>query len=286
MEVIEAVQLNGKMNALTIDVEDWFQVANLKGLIRYEDWDNYESRIERNMERILRLLSIMNVKATFFILGWIAEKKPEIIKTIHVLGHELAIHGYSHRSVSEMTPAEFQMEIQNTMDILKQLTGQKVIGFRAPNYSILPNTIWACEILAKLGIKYDSSIFPVKHDRYGFLSAPRFPFVIDLKEHGRLIEFPMSTLRLLGSNIPVAGGAYLRLYPYWFIKGAIKSLNKNAKPAIVYLHPWELDFNQPRLKLDFKTKVRHYGNLLMTEKKLFKLLTEFEFGSVRDVLGL
>jgi polysaccharide deacetylase family protein (PEP-CTERM system associated) len=286
VQVIEAVQLNGKMNALTIDVEDWFQVANLREAIRYEDWEKCESRVERNVGRILRLLSIMNVKATFFILGWIAEKKPDLVKLIHNLGHELAIHGYSHRSVSEMTPDEFREEIRKTKDILERLTGAKVLGFRAPNYSILPNTIWACQILAQLGMKYDSSIFPVKHDRYGFLGAPRFPFVLDLKEHGRLIEFPMSTIRLCGSNIPVAGGAYLRLYPYWFIKGAIKSLNKSAKPAILYLHPWEIDVHQPRMKLKLKTKIRHYGNLRMTERKLFKLLTEFEFGSVKEVLGL
>ena len=286
MEVVKAVQVNGKMNALTIDVEEWFQVTNLRERISCEQWDHCESRILVNMARILRLLSLTNIKATFFILGWIAEKKPEVVQLIHAGGHEIATHGYSHRSLTELSPEEFKAEIEKSLERLEKITGQKVIGFRAPNYSINPDTIWAFNVLSEMGIKYDSSIFPVKHDRYGFLTAPRFPFYIDLKENGELIEFPLSTIRMWGNNIPVAGGAYLRFYPYWFIRLAIKKLNKIGKPAIVYLHPWEIDADQPRVELSFKSKFRHYGNLLMTEKKLSKLLKDFEFGTVRQVLGL
>jgi len=286
VEVVKAVQVNGKMNALTIDVEEWFQVTNLRERISCEQWDQCESRILVNMARILRLLSLANVRATFFILGWIAEKKPEVVQLIHDGGHEIATHGYSHRSITELSPEEFRIEIEKSVAMLEKITGQKVIGFRAPNYSINSDTIWAFNILTETGIKYDSSIFPVKHDRYGFLTAPRLPFFIDLKEQGELIEFPLSTIRVCGTNIPVAGGAYLRLYPYWFIRLAIKRLNSSGKPAIIYFHPWEIDAGQPRVELSFISKFRHYGNLLMTERKLSKLLKDFEFGPVRDVLGL
>jgi len=286
VEVVKSVQVNGKMNALTIDVEEWFQVANLQKKISYEDWNRCESRVLVNIERILELLFNHNVRATFFILGWIAEKRPEVVQMIHDAGHEIATHGYSHRSVTELTPEEFKTELEKSIEILEKISGQKVMGFRAPNYSIVPETIWACQILTDLGIKYDSSIFPVKHDRYGFLCAPRFPFFIDLKEHGELIEFPLSTIRMFGNNIPVAGGAYLRLYPYWFIRMAIKRLNNTGKPAIVYLHPWEIDVDQPRVKLSFISKFRHYGNLMMMQTKLTRLLNDFEFAPVREILGL
>jgi len=274
------------MNALTIDVEEWFQVANLREIISYEQWDKCESRVLLNIATILNLLSIYNVKATFFILGWIAEKQPDVVRMIQENGHEIATHGYSHRSVTELSREEFKIEIEKSVEILEKISGQQVMGFRAPNYSIIPNTIWAYQVLKSLGFKYDSSIFPVKHDRYGFLTAPRFPFFIDLKEHGELIEFPMSTIRILGSNIPVAGGAYLRFYPYWFIRMAIRKLNHDEKPAIVYLHPWEIDVDQPRLKLNYKSRFRHYGNLMMTRQKFVNLLEDFEFGPIREVLGL
>ena len=286
MEVVKKVQVNGKISALTIDVEEWFQVTNLQERISREQWDQCESRILINMSRILRLLSLANVRATFFILGWIAEKKPEVVQLIHAGGHEIATHGYSHRSITELSPREFKVEIQKSLELLEKITGQRAIGFRAPNYSINPDTIWAFNILAEMGIKYDSSIFPVKHDRYGFLTAPRFPFYIDLKENGELIEFPLSTIQVCGSNIPIAGGAYLRFYPYWFIRLTIKKLVKLGKPVIVYFHPWEIDAGQPRMKLRFTSKFRHYGNLYMTEQKLSKLLKDFEFGTVREVLGL
>ena len=280
------MELNGAMNALTIDVEDWFQVANLRNVINYEDWDSCESRILPNVSRLLLLLSRMNVKATFFILGWIAEKKPEIVELIHKCGHEIATHGYSHKSIYELSQEDFKQDLGASIEIIEKITGQKVEGYRAPNYSINPDTTWAWEVLAEFGIKYDSSIYPVKHNRYGFVSAPRFPFIINLKEHGKLIEFPLSTVRFLRNNIPVAGGAYLRLYPYWFIRAAIKKLNANKKPAIIYIHPWELDAYQPRLKIGFMSKLKHYGNLLMTEQKLRKLLSDFKFAPIRKVLGL
>jgi len=284
--VVKSLKISGEKNALTIDVEDWFQVANLQRVISYDDWEKCESRVFMNMIRILDILAKTNVKATFFVLGWIAEKTPEIVQIIHSEGHEIASHGYSHRNVYELTENDFRQEIAVSIELIESITHQSIIGFRAPNYSIKPDTKWAWKILAQFGIKYDSSIFPVKHDRYGFLAAPRFPFTIDLKEDGKLVEFPLSTIRIWGNNIPVAGGAYLRLYPYWFIRAAIKKLNADGNPAIIYLHPWELDANQPRQQINFMAKFRHYGNLLVTEHKLKRLLDDFPFAPIREVLQL
>ncbi len=272
------------MNALTIDVEDWFHVANFQDIIGADEWSNCESRISMNILRILKILSEANVKATFFVLGWVAEKMPEIVQLIQSEGHEIATHGYSHKSISRLKPEEFKKEIEKSIDILVKITGEKILGYRAPNYSVNWDTDWVWEILYQYGIVYDSSIFPVKHTRYGFFSAPRFPFFIDIKENGKIIEFPLSTIRILGNNIPVAGGAYLRLYPYWFIRAAIWSLNHNQQPAIIYFHPWELDLYQPRIKTKFTTRFRHYGNLYTTEQKVKKLLQDFHFAPIRDVL--
>ena len=286
MEIVRNIQLNGNINAMTVDVEDWFQVANLKGIIRYEDWEQCESRIELTIRRIVALFYKKNAKATFFTLGWIADRFPALIELIRDYGHEIATHGYTHRSVFELSKDEFRREIFLSVDKLAGISGEQVIGFRAPNYSIQPDTAWAWDILSEAGIKYDSSIFPVKHNRYGYSNAPRFPFYLDLNSHGKMIEFPLSTLRLMGNNIPVAGGAYLRLFPYWLIRTAIKRLNANNKPAIIYFHPWELDPGQPRVHTGYLTQLKHYGNLETTEAKLSKLLDEFKFTSVRDILGL
>lgn len=280
------MKINGALNALTFDVEDWFQVANLRQAIKYEDWEKCESRVILNVTRIVKLLSTNNTKATFFILGWIAEKRPKVVEIIRNAGHEIATHGYSHKCVYELSKEEFEDDIASSIYHLEKICGEKINGYRAPNYSIRPENSWAWSVLIKNGIKYDSSIFPVKHNRYGYAEAPRFPFVIDLKNNGKLIEFPLSTIRMWGNNIPVAGGAYLRLYPFWFISSAIKKLNEQKRPAIIYLHPWEIDAFQPRVKINFMSKFKHYGNLLTTEQKLKKLITDYQFAPVRDVINL
>lgn len=285
MNLVKPLNTNGDLNALTIDVEDWFHVANLKDVIKESDWESCESRINYTMIKIISILHHKNVKATFFVLGWIAERNPEIVELIHEAGHEIGSHGYSHRSIYELSKDEFKREIVTSIDKLSGISGQKIIGFRAPNYSIEPSTKWAWQILAEAGIKYDSSIFPVKHNRYGFDSAPRFPFTIDLNSHGQITEFPLSTIKFLGNNMPVAGGAYLRLYPYWFIRSAIRRINNSGKPAIIYFHPWEIDPEQPRIKTNFSTRIKHYGNLYTTEQKLCQLLDEFKFTTVKEILG-
>ncbi|MBD3289555.1 DUF3473 domain-containing protein [candidate division KSB1 bacterium] len=286
LEVIKSLELNGSLNALTIDVEDWFQVANLQDIVNFKDWDKFESRISLTLTQILNLLCEKNVGATFFVLGWIAERFPALIKQIDDYGHEIATHGYSHRCIYEMNEREFKSDLQKSIELIGNITGKDILGYRAPNYSIIPNTIWAFKILAQCGIRYDSSIFPIKHNRGGFVSAPRFPFIIDLEQDGKLIEFPLSTIRLLGNNFPVAGGAYLRLYPYWFIRSALRKLNDAGKPVIIYIHPWEIDYFQPRLKTNFSSRLKHYGNLALTEQKIKKLLSDFQFASISEVIGL
>ncbi len=286
MEVIKSLELNGALNALTVDVEDWFQVANLQDIVNFKDWDTFESRISLTLTQILDLLRDKKTNATFFVLGWIAERFPDLIKQIDDNGHEIATHGYSHRCIYDLNEKEFKEDLKKSIELLGKITGQNILGYRAPNYSITPNTTWAFKTLVQFGIRYDSSIFPIKHNRGGFIAAPRFPFIIDLEQDGKLIEFPLSTLRLFGNNFPVAGGAYLRLYPYWFIRSALKKLNSGGKPIIIYFHPWEIDFLQPRLKANFSSKFKHYGNLALTEQKLKNLLSDFKFASVSEVIGL
>jgi len=286
LEVIKAVKQNGSLNALTVDVEDWFQVANLQSIVKYDEWDTYESRINYTIVRILKLLAKNETQATFFVLGWIAERNPSLVRWIAENGHEIATHGYSHQSIYEQSRADFKNDIGKSIDILVNITGKPILGYRAPNYSIAPDTMWALEVLAEIGLKYDSSIFPIKHNRGGFLNAPRFPFIIDLQQSGKLVEFPLSTIRIMGNNFPIAGGAYLRLYPYWFIKSALQKLNNTGKPVIIYFHPWEIDTHQPRLKLNFLSKLKHYGNLAATEQKLKALLCDFPFAPISKVLEL
>jgi polysaccharide deacetylase family protein (PEP-CTERM system associated) len=265
-------------NALSFDVEEWFHVHNFEKYIKYADWDKCESRIEIEVKKILDILDTNNTKATFFILGWIAERHPELIKEIDKKGHEIAIHGYRHRLVYTMTPKEFEAEISKVKKIIEKIIKKKVIGHRAPSFSITEKSMWALNVLEKLGFKYDSSIFPIIHPDYGI---PKFG--TNPKKIGKLMEFPMSTIKLLGKNIPVAGGGYLRTQPYWFTKWAIKQINKK-QPAIVYIHPWELDPEHPKIKSTFLQNWRHRTGLRANEKKLKKLITDFKFTTVKDVL--
>lgn len=275
----------GIKNAITIDVEDWFQVSLFRNHVRREEWDQMPSTVVKNTCRILDLFAKKNVKATFFTLGWVAERFPEIVVAIQDCGHEIASHGYGHQIIYELSREEFFRDVQKSLHILESITGVPVRGYRAPSYSITRSSMWAWEVLAQLGITMDSSIFPVKHDLYGIPDAPRFPFEIRLASGPRLIEFPLSTVKMLGKNVPMAGGGYLRLYPYWFIRNSVRRINAEGKPAIIYLHPWEVDPELPRLNLGTFKTMRHYGNLALTTERLSRLLDEFAFGTMQEVLA-
>ena len=271
-------------NALTVDVEDWFQVSLFRHQIDRTSWQRLNSTVVKNTCRVLDLFAEKKVKATFFVLGWIAERFPEIVVAIKEMGHEVASHGYGHQIVFEQTQEEFTRDVKKSLAILEDITGEKVLGYRAPSYSITRSSMWAWETLTNLGLQYDSSIFPVKHDVYGIPDAPRFPFEIEFDSGASLVEFPLSTVVMMGKNIPMAGGGYLRLYPYWFIRNSVRQINAQGKPAIIYFHPWEVDPDLPRLEIGFFKTLRHYGNIGLMENRLRRLLDEFPFTTVSDVL--
>lgn len=272
--------LKGGLNVLSIDCEDWFQGLE----IDIGDWHRFESRIEKSLPKLLSLLEEKGTKATFFILGYVAERCPGLVKEIARRGHEVGCHGYSHQFVFKQSPEEFRREMEKSLEILEKLSGQKIVSYRAPFFSITQSSLWALEDLADLGILFDSSIFPVINYRYGIPQAPRFPHWIGMKNGAKILEFPISTLRILGKNIPIAGGAYFRIFPYRFIKAGIKNLNKKKLPVIFYLHPWEIDPEHPRINLPRRVSLTHYYNLSGTEEKFKRLLKDFEFSTLKKVL--
>lgn len=352
----ESVKCNDariKSNVLSVDLEDYFMVSAFEDVVRREDWERYESRIERNTYRLLEILDdnvqtlsenntpsthsfeprIHNPpKATFFCLGWVAERFPHLIKEIHAQGHEIASHGYNHRMITSMSPDEFRKDVRKSKAILEDLIGKRILGYRAPSYSINRQTLWALEILAEEGYLYDSSIFPIHHDRYGIPDAPRYPFCIEfdgkeipfkLKEpkflhemdiakitgkkkgaasdnpsfssrvlshisHDFLIEFPISTLRLFGLNIPIIGGGYFRLFPLWFTLWAVRQVPRNSNASLIfYMHPWEIDPVQPKVYgVSLISRFRHYINIKKTEDRLEKLLRLIPFSSFCEILAV
>jgi polysaccharide deacetylase family protein (PEP-CTERM system associated) len=264
-------------NALTIDVEDYYMVSAFADVVKFEDWHRYESRIERNTYKILELLDKLDMKATFFVLGWVAQRNPELVRNIHSAGHEIACHGYNHRLICHLTPEQFRRDVRGAKSILEDIAGTAVIGYRAASYSVVEKTLWALDILIEEGFLYDSSIFPIHHDRYGLPGACRFPHVIK-RDSGTIMEFPPSTYRFLGQNIPIAGGGYLRLLPVQIIKAAIKRINaKEKKSVVLYFHPWEIDVDQPRINGRRLSQIRHYMNLKSTMPKLKNILADFNF---------
>jgi len=272
-------------NALTIDVEDYYMVSAFADTIKFEDWHDYESRVGMNTCRILDLLTEQGVKATFFVLGWVAEQHPKLVRDIHSAGHEVACHGYNHKLIYHMTPEQFREDVRRAKSILEDMTGNTVIGFRAASYSMVKETLWALDILIEEGFLYDSSIFPIHHDRYGLPGSDRFPHVIK-RSNGTIREFPPTTYQIFGQNIPVAGGGYLRLFPLPVIKTAIRRINeKEKKAAIMYLHPWEIDVHQPRMNGRWRSRVRHYVNLSSTLPKLTALLNEFNFRELSSFMN-
>lgn len=267
------------LNALTIDVEDYFQVTAFEHAVDRNSWSAMETRIERNCNKLLSILEDYKVKATFFVLGWIAERYPILIRTIFNEGHEIASHGFDHKTVHNQSRDAFKDDIVKTKAILEDITGSKIKGYRAPSFSINNSSLWALDILYDQGHLYDSSIFPIiKHDRHELASSRRFPYLIKLDHKGTIREFPPSTIKFLGLNVPIAGGGYLRLYPMGLVKRAIKKINEREKqPAIIYIHPWELDPEQPRIAAKMLSRFRHYVNLETTENKLRSLLENFKF---------
>ena len=276
------------VNAFSVDVEDWYQVADFEAVVPFDAWDRYESRVGRNTDRVLNLLDEGGCKGTFFVLTWNAERQPEVVRRIAAAGHEIATHGYAHRIVYEQTPEEFRADVERAKKTLEDLTGQPVLGYRAPSFSFTRRSLWAPDVLLDLGFRYDSSVFPVRDSLYGLPDAERFPYVIRERDGRKLIEFPITTTTLLGRNFPLGGGAYLRVLPYLYMRWGMRRVNRGeGRPAVVYIHPWEIDPGQPRMKTAGKRGFSsHYLNLGRTEAKLRRLLRDFRFAPLRELLGL
>ena len=269
---------------MTIDVEDYFHVSVFDGLVPREDWQTLESRVCRNTERLLQIFDECGVEATFFVLGCVADRFPALVSQIASLGHEIASHGFAHRLIYDQTPAAFRDDVRRAKHILESAAGRRVHGYRAPSYSITPRTLWALDVLIDEGYTYDASIFPIRHDRYGIPSSPRHPYLLS-RPCGDLVEAPASTVRWGVLNLPVAGGGYFRILPYGWTRWGIKRINDlERRPAIFYLHPWEVDPDQPRLQAGVLSRFRHYRNLAATEPRLRRLLREFQFAPLHDVL--
>ncbi len=271
-------------NALTIDLEEYFQVTAFNGGAPMEAWDSFESRVRPATERVLAILGRLGTKATFFVVGWVARRHPDLVKAIQERGHEIACHSYAHHEICAQTPEKFRQDVRLAKSILEDITGQPVRGYRAPTFSVIAETLWALDILVEEGFLYDSSIFPIHHDRYGIPEAERFPGILTRGNGARIWEFPISTFRLLGLNLPFSGGGYLRLLPLALVSGAIGELNRQGKPAIVYVHPWEFDPDQPRIRASLVTKFRHYHNISRLSEKFERLLARHTFAPVSEVL--
>jgi polysaccharide deacetylase family protein (PEP-CTERM system associated) len=273
-------------NALTIDVEDYFHVAALAPSISRDSWTARESRVVGNTHKLLDLFEEFGVQATFFVLGWVAERYPHLVKEIATRGHEIGCHGFSHRLVYEQSPEEFHEETLRSKNVLEDIIGTAVLGYRAASYSIISESLWALDILVDLGFIYDSSIFPVRHDRYGIPNAERVPHHLSTPGKKSIVEWPLSTAMAFGYRLPVAGGGYFRLLPYWFSRWGLASINRREqRPFIFYLHPWEIDPAQPRVSASGLSRFRHYTNLGRCEVRLRRLLGEFRFGTARDSLA-
>jgi polysaccharide deacetylase family protein (PEP-CTERM system associated) len=269
---------------MTIDVEDYFHVSVFEKTVDRNRWDSLESRVRANTARLLDLFDEHGVRGTFFVLGWVAERYPELVRAIAERGHELASHGYGHRLVYDQTPEAFREDIRRAKDVIESAAAQPVRGYRAPSFSVTARSMWALDVLLEEGYTYDASIFPIRHDRYGIPDAPRWPHAIE-RGRGRIFEVPGSTVRIGSTNLPVAGGGYFRILPYAWTRWGIARVNATERqPAIFYLHPWEIDPDQPRLPAGWLGRFRHYRNLQAAEPRLRRLLVDFSFGPLRLVL--
>lgn len=263
-------------NAMTVDVEDYFQVSAFENTISRDDWASIPARLPRNIDKILQIFDKENVKATFFTLGWVCDKFPQLVRDIVAAGHEIASHGHEHSRIMHLSRTQFRNDVEGTRKRLEDVSGTPVLGYRAPSFSIGPKTLWAHDILAEAGYTYSSSVFPIQHDHYGLPDAPRFPF---RSASGKLLEIPMSSILLLGRNWPCSGGGYFRMLPLSYSKWAVRRINKQEQmPAVFYFHPWELDPDQPRVKgISAKARIRHYLNLGKFEYRLIQMLRAFRW---------
>ncbi len=268
------------INAMTIDVEDWYHSITS---IPFNQWHKYEDRVEKCTTKILNILKTFQTKATFFCLGYIAEKNPKLIEAIQKDGHEIGTHGFAHQLVYDLTPDEFRKDLTKSVKILEQITGEKIIGYRAPYWTITKNSYWALDIIADEGLKYDASIYPIKTYMYGIPDSPIYPYEIDLAQNKKLLEIPPTVVKFFGRRVPVAGGFYLRVLPYKFVKFSLRKINSIDKPAVVYLHPPEIDPDKPKLKLPPRESFLHYYNLDTIETKLTNLLQDFEFSTIKNI---
>jgi polysaccharide deacetylase family protein (PEP-CTERM system associated) len=273
-------------HVLSVDVEDYFQVEAFAGSVDRGCWEQWPSRVVDNTQRVLDLFDVHNAKATFFFVGWVAARFPHLVREVQSRGHELACHSYWHRTVYSLTPEEFRKDTRRAKHVIEDATGASVTGYRAPSWSITKSCLWALDILAEEGFTYDSSIYPIHHDLYGVPGAQRFPYTHTCASGNGLREFPPATLRLLGTNFPAAGGGYLRIFPSAFTELAFRTFEKKYRERlVVYLHPWELDPEQPRINGSIKSRLRHYTNLGRMHAKLDKILGRHKFQPFRDVMA-
>lgn len=277
--------VHGVQNAFTIDVEDYYHVSALAPAVPRDTWQSRESRVSASTDRLLAMLDERQIKGTFFVLGWVADHVPQLVQRIASLGHEVACHGYSHELIYRQTPAVFAEETGRAKKLLEDICGVPVVGYRAASFSITPKSRWALDTLIDLGFTYDSSIFPVRHDRYGMPGAAREPGPVIAPSGREIVEFPMSTAEFGPLRIPVSGGGYFRLLPYWFTRRGLRTINqRDGMPFTFYLHPWEIDPGQPRVRVKWLSRFRHYTNLDKCESRLRNLLGEFRFTTMRKAL--
>ncbi|MDX1472561.1 MAG: DUF3473 domain-containing protein [Reinekea sp.] len=278
--------LNMPIHAMTIDVEDYFHVAALSQVVSPSQWDSQPSRVVNNTQRLLKLFDEKNIKATFFILGWVADKFPHLVRDIDQQGHEIASHGYSHQLIYSQSQAVFREETYRSKEILENITQKPVLGYRAASYSITKKSLWALDILSELGFTWDSSIFPIYHDNYGIPDTPDQPYLIRTRNGGELREFPITSARVMGLSVPAAGGGYFRQFPYPLFRYLFKTASaNNTVPKIFYLHPWEIDADQPRFnEASWFSRFRHYTNLDKCEHRLTRLIDDFQFGTLSESL--
>jgi len=271
-------------NAMSVDLEDWFCAYNMSGVVPRSAWATSELRVVQNTERLLALFDRKGINVTFFVLGWIADRVPELIRKIDARGHEIAVHGYQHLLLTQISKHEFEEDLDRSLKALDACgVRHKVVGFRAPSFSLVESTRWALDILASRGLRYDSSVFPVSfHPDYGIPDSPLGPYMITSDMH----EFPMGCVRVLGRNLACSGGGYLRLLPYLYTRTCLRKANGEGRPVVFYIHPWEIDPGQPRMPIPWLKRLRHYTGLGATERKLERLLTDFHFTTIRGVLGL
>lgn len=274
------------VSVFSVDVEDYFHDEAFRHLMAPADWESLEQRVEPATRLLLALLDEFRVKGTFFVLGWVAERSPGLVTDIHLHGHEVAIHGYDHRPITVLTPEEFREDIRRAKGIVEDIISEPILGYRAPTFSIVKDTRWALDVLVEEGITYSSSVFPIVHDRYGIPDAERYPYTEKIGEQS-LIEFPMSTVRLVGRTLPFVGGGYLRLLPMSYVRWGMRRVTDGeGQPVMLYVHPWEVDPGHQVLDVGLLARLRHYHGLSRVEDRLRRLLRDYRFGTARSVLGI